>query len=440
MPGSAVLLLLLLLSIAPIAAQDSLPAQGEAQTVRLFMDCKAMGCIDLDYLRTEIQFVNWVRNVQDADVYLSVTSLGTGSGGASSELIFTGQGPFEGMTDTLTHVSGFDATMDEMREGVTGIMKIGLMRFVGLTPMAGEIDIGLRRRAPGPEGLPGARAETAPENDPWDFWVFRVQGTGGLGGRTGYRFLRVGGGLSADRVTEDWKVSLRLSSSYNETEYDYEGILSELNVVRSHSLTGTVVKSISPKWSAGLRASARNATFYNFDFAGSLSPVLEYSVFPYSEATRRSLTFEYALEGVYHNYREETIYFKMEDTFLQQSLAGSLQFTRRWGNAYFAMEAGHHLEDIDLHHLSAGGGIGVRLSRGLTLSLSGSASRTKDLTTIAAAAGADLEDILLRRRQLQTDYTYSSSISLSYAFGSIFNNVVNPRMGGGGMLFGMVMM
>ena len=430
----------LLLSFTSIVAQDLPQAQEEGRTVRLFMDCNAIGCFDLDYLRTEIPFVNWVRDVQDADVYLLITSLGTGAGGASSELIFTGQGPFEGMTDTLTHVSAFDATMDELREGVTRILKIGLMRFVGLTPMAEEIDIGIRRRTPGPAGQPGARPVTAPEDDPWDFWVFRVRGSGGLGGRTGYRSRRFTGGLNADRVTEDWKVSLRLSSSYNETEYDYEGVLSELNVVRSHTFSGTLVKSVSPKWSAGLRASASNATYYNFDFSGSLAPVLEYSVFPYDEATRRSLTFEYSVEGVYHDYREETVYFKMEDTFLQQNLAGSLMFNRRWGNAYIAMEAGHHLEDIDLHHLSAGGGVGVRLSRGLTLSLSGSARRTKDLTTIAAAAGADVEDILLRRRQLQTDYNYSTSISLSYAFGSIFNNVVNPRMGGGGMFFGMLMM
>jgi len=437
--GSAVFFLLL--PFIPLAAQDQpVPQQEEGQTVRLFMDCKAMGCFDLDYLRTEIQFVNWVRDVRDADVYLLITSQGTGAGGSSSELIFTGQGRFEGMTDTLAYVSAFDATMDEQREGATRIIKIGLMRFVGLTPMAEEIDIGLRRGGFGPTGLPGARTVTDPEDDPWDFWVFRIRGSGGLGGRTGYRSLRVSGGLNADRVTEDWKVSFRLSSSYNETEYDYAGVLNEINVVRSHSFSGTLVKSISPKWSAGFRASARNATYYNFDFAGSLSPVLEYSVFPYEEATRRSLTFEYALEGVYHNYREETIYFKMEDTFLQQSLAGSLRFTRRWGNAYIAMEAGHHLENIDLHHLSAGGGIGLRLSRGLTLSFSGSARRTKDLTTIAASAGADVEDILLRRRQLQTDYTYSTSISLSYAFGSIFNNVVNPRMGGGGMGFGIFIM
>jgi hypothetical protein len=57
----------------------------------------------------------------------------------------------------------------------------------------------------------------------------------------------------------------------------------------------------------------------------------------------------------------------------------------------------------------------------------------KDLITVAQRAGESPEDILLRRRQLQTDYNYSTSISLSYMFGSVFNNIVNPRLGGGGI-------
>ncbi len=435
--GSAVLILLL--SIIPVQAQEQAAGAREDQTVRLFLDCNAIGCFDSDYLRTEIQFVNWVRDVRDADVYLLVTAQGTGAGGASSELIFTGQGRFEGMTDTLTYVSGFDATMDEQREGLTRIMKVGLMRYVGLTSIAEEIEIGLRRRGPGPMGPAGPGAVTSPEDDPWDFWVFRVRGSGGLGGRTSYRSLRVSGGITANRVTEEWKVSLSLSTSYNETKYDYEGVYSDLIVERSHSFSGTVVGSISDHWSAGIRGSARNATYYNFDFAGSLAPVLEYSVFPYEEFTRRSLTFQYTLEGVYHDYREETVYFKTEDRFIQQNLEGTLRFTRRWGDAWIGMEAGHRLEDIDLHHLTGTGGLSLRLSRGLTLSVHGSASRVKDLTTIAARAGDTVEDILARRRQLQTDYSYSTSISLSYAFGSIFNNVVNPRLGGGGMGMGMAM-
>jgi hypothetical protein len=42
------------------------------------------------------------------------------------------------------------------------------------------------------------------------------------------------------------------------------------------------------------------------------------------------------------------------------------------------------------------------------------------------------EDILLRRRELGTDYEVSFEIGFSYTFGSVFNNVVNPRMATGG--------
>ncbi len=60
-----------------------------------------------------------------------------------------GQGRFEGMVDTLTYISGYDATRDEVRNGMTAIVKIGLMRFVGLTSVADEIVIGMRGEGPG---------------------------------------------------------------------------------------------------------------------------------------------------------------------------------------------------------------------------------------------------------------------------------------------------
>lgn len=42
---------------------------------------------------------------------------------------------------------------------------------------------------------------------------------------------------------------------------------------------------------------------------------------------------------------------------------------------------------------------------------------------------ASLDEILLRRRELATDYDYHISIGLSYTFGSVYSNVVNPRFG-----------
>jgi len=47
------------------------------------------------------------------------------------------------------------------------------------------------------------------------------------------------------------------------------------------------------------------------------------------------------------------------------------------------------------------------------------------------------QEILVRQRQLATSYRYGVSVGLSYTFGSIFNNVVNPRFEGasGGTFF-----
>ena len=50
--------------------------------------------------------------------------------------------------------------------------------------------------------------------------------------------------------------------------------------------------------------------------------------------------------------------------------------------------------------------------------------------------GASDEEILLQQRDLLTDFDYRLNVSLSYTFGSIFNNIVNPRFdAGGGQIF-----
>ena len=68
------------------------PAQDSA--LRVFLDCPNTYC-DFDYYRTEITFVNWVRDRQFADLHLLITSQGTG-GGAEHTLAFIGLRRFAG--------------------------------------------------------------------------------------------------------------------------------------------------------------------------------------------------------------------------------------------------------------------------------------------------------------------------------------------------------
>jgi hypothetical protein len=46
------------------------------------------------------------------------------------------------------------------------------------------------------------------------------------------------------------------------------------------------------------------------------------------------------------------------------------------------------------------------------------------------AGEATPEEILLQQRELATDFRFSTSLSITYTFGSIYSNVVNPRFGG----------
>ena len=41
---------------------------------------------------------------------------------------------------------------------------------------------------------------------------------------------------------------------------------------------------------------------------------------------------------------------------------------------------------------------------------------------------ASIEDILLNRKEVSTTYGYETSVGITYRFGSIYNNVVNPRL------------
>jgi hypothetical protein len=62
----------------------------------------------------------------------------------------------------------------------------------------------------------------------------------------------------------------------------------------------------------------------------------------------------------------------------------------------------------------------------LELNVNGGVERIKDQIHLARGGATD-EEVLLRRRELGTEWRYRLGLSLSYTFGSIFNNVVNPR-------------
>ena len=63
-----------------LLAQDAAGDQAQSEAPRIFFDCQGPQC-DNTYHRTEIPWVTWVRDQQDAHLHVIMTSQSTGAGG-----------------------------------------------------------------------------------------------------------------------------------------------------------------------------------------------------------------------------------------------------------------------------------------------------------------------------------------------------------------------
>jgi hypothetical protein len=143
------------------------------------------------------------------------------------------------------------------------------------------------------------------------------------------------------------------------------------------------------------------------------------------------LTLQYTLGVDSHNYREETIFGKTKEKLFDQKLTTSLSLRQPWGTASGSVDLSQYLNDPHKYSISAFGATNVRLFKGFSFNLFTQLSRTRDQVYLPRGE-ATTEEILVRQRQLATGYQYFLNFGISYSFGSIFNNIVNPRFGGGG--------
>ena len=401
----------------------------------MFVDCTGYvpGC-DLDYIRTEIPFVDYVRDPHDADVDVLLSTLATGAGGTEYTAVFLGQRANAGVQDTLRWFSSPTASQDDQRAGLVRLLKFGLLRYVAGTPIADRIDITFRDSA--------ESGHRPPPHDPWNFWVFGTSFGGNYSAQSSSSNYSLYTSLSANRVTDRWKVNIALNGNYNENNFHYtqtvtdslgDSVGTEALVanksVRSFGASALVVRSLSGHWSVGAHVLAAKANFSNEAFAVAAAPAVEFDVFPYSESTHRQFTMVYQLGPSHFDYLEETVFFKRHETLVNQSLVASFATTQRWGSVSLSAEFATYIPQTSQNHVSLFASGDVRLVRGLSVNLYVSGSAINDQRSLANTA-VDIDDVLLARRQLKTSFQYSAFFGLSYTFGSIFNNVVNPRFNG----------
>jgi hypothetical protein len=205
----------LLLSIAGLFS--ALPGFSQEEQVdiealkktapEVYIDCSSC---DIDYIRTEITFVNYVRYRKEAQIHILITTQRTGSGGREYTLAFLGQNEFEGFNDTQKYFSNKTDTDDEIRQGLVKTLKMGLMSYVAKTPISSRI------------ALSFAEKEKAAGEDNWNYWVFSISGDGHFSGEQSYKSHSVEGNFSANRVTPELKIRLGFSVEHYESHYRFD--------------------------------------------------------------------------------------------------------------------------------------------------------------------------------------------------------------------------
>ena len=155
-PGAAsaiVLALVLALGSKPLPAAAQAASQNiddlKKTAVKVFLDCD--DC-DLDFIKTEITFVNYVRDRLEAQVHVLITTQSTGGGGQEYTLTFIGQNECQDLRDVQKYFSSKTDTDDETRRGLVKTLKLGLMSFVARTPIACRIAVDYARPEAGAAG------------------------------------------------------------------------------------------------------------------------------------------------------------------------------------------------------------------------------------------------------------------------------------------------
>jgi len=383
--------------------------------IRVFLDCRAC---DESYIRTEITFVNYVRERTAADVHLLVTTQGTGGGGIEYSLKFIGLGRFRGVESLLVYSSPGTATLHERRRGLVSILKLGLVRYVAETPLASRLTL----RFEEPQGQPAPVLA----RDPWNFWVFRAGGSGGFDGEAATSLRNLSANVSANRTTDGWKILLNAFGNNRTQRFTLSDGSTFTAARRNYDGRMLIAKSLTPHWSIGATGALAASTFTNYDFRSRVGPGIEYNIFPYRDSTRRLLTLYYTAGVQTADYTEETIYGRLNEVLFDHQFELSMALRQPWGTASAALDTSHFLNRSGNYRITAYGGMDVRLFKGFSLNLDGRIARRRDQMSLRRGT-ASVEEILVRQRELATDYSYDIGFGVSYSFGSLFNNVVNPR-------------
>jgi hypothetical protein len=298
------------------------------------------------------------------------------------------------------------------------MMKMGLMRYVARTPIHKEVSI-----------QHTGRIVEEQVSDKWNDWVFEIETRPRYESEESRKEFSFENSFSINKITPDWKIEIDFDHELRRTKYLYEDS-THVKDKTEIQLENLVVKSLGEHWSTGARIDLLTSSFSNIKFQSNILPSVEYNLFPYSESTHHQLRFLYGIGASLNQYNDTTVYRKIEENLGYHQLQIAYQIQEKWGSINLSIEGSNYLHDFTKNRIELDGSISVRIVKGLSFSIRGSIARIRDQLSLVGEELSEA-DILLQLQEMESAYNVDGGLSLTYTFGSIFNNVVNPRFGNG---------
>ena len=388
-------------------------AYSQTDKIKVFLSCNC----DDSYIKQNTLLLDYVRDRTLSDIEVFVFDISNASGGRNFTFEYKGKNDFQNKENKISTNITQNLTFNEAREVLLKTYKMGMVHFLQNTVFQNQVDVSFNDQMDIPQEM---------SFDQWRNWVFEISGSFNFENEESINEEEYNVGFDIDRVTEMWRVRsyFRQRRAVKFFSGDEENFTSERN---STYFSGSLVKSISDHFSTGIFGSYQKDTFRNYKSFFNFSPALEYNFIPYNEVLTREITLAYKLGYNFYEYLEETLYGFLDQKMFNQSLTLNLRFREKWGSIYSYMVASQFLDQPDQNRLTLNNNINLRIVRGLSLRISGSFQLIRDQINLPKGE-ASIEDLLLRQRQISTNYQNRISMGLSYTFGSIFNNIVNTRL------------
>ncbi len=394
-------------------------AQHNSGKVKVFIEGEV---VDFDYLRRSVDIVDYVNDQKVCEVYILVTRTSTANG-QQYKLNYEGRNHQSIAGFTLICDIVATDTDDIQRNKFKETLISGLLPFINnLNP---DYQVSVSRTKKENENI-----QDIVSLDPWNNWIFSIELKGGFEAEERKKEYSYETSLSANRVTETWRILNEYTLDREETVItteDENGKHEIHSLNQEQNYRSKIVYTITDHWSVGMLLSADQDTYRNIKGCLSPKPALEYNFFNWREVDRRLFTVAYYVGPEFYRYYENTILNRLNEKRIVHTIKSQIEVVQTWGSFEFWLEGSQYLQDLEYHLIETGCELSVRVARGLFVELGLEVKKINNQFYLPSSELSE-EDLLLNLRKLPTSFEMASEIGLRYTFGSMFNSIVNERL------------